>query len=1617
MPNNLYYNEFKQRILFETILAELKTKGGNKSGYGTLFEHFCKKVLLVSPFFADDIANVWNWNEFPGNGGLHDNGIDLVALTKSGDFWAIQCKFYDRDSQVTKAGVDSFLAASLRSFVFNGKTYNFSERFVFSTTDNVSQNSSGLYVLFGPENLFQCGIDWEHFSLEELDNMQALDKKSPKEHQSIAIEKVLNGFKSNNRGRLIMACGTGKTFTSLKIVEGYVDSLEGDKTRNVLYLVPSIPLLSQTIMEWKTQLSIQGQCNMFGICSDETAGQDKRSKQRDEILVQMPIPATTDAQRIKEELSSNNFVRINFFFSTYQSIDVVKNVQDECGIVFDIVVCDEAHRTIGAYKESDEDISCFVKIHDEKFIKADKRLYMTATEKIYSSNAKTDAEEGGWKVYSMDDEKIYGPEFYYLSFGDAVTKQLLTDYRLLVLNIRKSDVANLRLPESSFANLDDASRIIGALTALSKIPPEGNPDEFVQDPNPMKRVVAFCSTIAQADAIAQSFNHLADKKCLGEEYMIDQGFVLPKAKLITGQDNTKEKNKKLNWLRDEIKDGECRILTNARCLSEGVDVPSLDSVVFMAKKRSQVDIIQAVGRVMRKFGSGTEKKYGYIVIPVVISDEKLTDKTLSASEDYKVVWQVVQALRSHDERLDTEINKVGVTGNLPASICVLNTFIPPISRKGKIAGSLKRERDEGFDTDDVIASTADYVVRIPTDEELKENEKVFSAQLVKHCGNRLYWEDWSKNIGDVTNNIALKIKTQIDDSEKAKREFEKFKSGIIKLINPSISDQDCINMLAEHMVTLPVLKALFNNNDLIEQNSITRIMQNMISKLSNLEKETDELEPFYESVRRTVEGVQTSEGRQEIIRKLFEKFFQYALPSSAEKFGIVYTPIEIVDFIVNSVADAMKQYFSETLSDKGVKIIDPFTGTGTFVVRLIDKIYSQANNKEELRYKFENDVWCNEIMLLAYYIALINIEDTFSKLYGEMVSFKHAVLTDTFETSEKKKSISVFPDADFERAKKIVEEEEKQDIRIVIANPPYSVGQRSANDNNANDMYESIDARIKETYAKDVSANNLNSLYDSYVKSFRWASDRLNKNGIISFVSNGSYVDNVAFSGFRRELVKEFNHIYVFNLRGNQRTQGELSRKEGGKIFGSGSRNTICIILLVKKEDEPFDGFIHYKDIGDYLTREQKLEIISNFGSFKGVDWEIIEPDKNSDWINKKNENYEKFLLIGGKKDKDAASVFGVNYCLGLNSSRDAWLYNFNIDDLISNNYRLIDNYNSEVDRIFKGPAGETSEKRIARLKSERSYDPTKYNWSSKLDTLFFNGTKLDKKYTLRKIMRRPFCMYNMFYHDKLVHRGAGWREAFPEDYGNLSICVSGIGTKKGFSCLMSNVIQDYQLEFNSQCYPLCWFDKDSNEISLFDGDDYSINDDALNRFITAYNNPNITKEDIFYYIYGLFHSKQFVEKYQNDLVKELPRIPFVDGFDKYVLVGKKLADLHVNYEKAPAYSGVKITKKSEDYTVNKMRFLSKDRTDTIIYNDFIKIEKIPEKAFQYVVNGRCPIEWILDQYQYTVDSDSGIVWNPNDYDKNKKGKYVFDLLLSIINVCVKTTEIIEELPEYKEIN
>lgn len=1601
---------------FDRILAQLRSASTSKSNQGTMMERLIKQFLLVSPLYSRVYDKVWLWTEFPYNGNQHDLGIDLVAHIRGENegYCAVQVKFYDENHAVQKADVDTFLSASGKPFYVGGVPVYFQQRLIVSTTDKWSSTAENTIIGQRPpvnrirlKDLQDSGIDWDSFTLDSIESMKQAPKKQPRPHQREAIKSVLSGFEEHDRGKLIMACGTGKTLTGLKIAEGLTQG-----KGNVLILVPSISLLNQTLSEWAAQCAYP--YTVYGICSDP-----KASKITEDEIVDTMVPATTNVDTLCRQFAECDSSTLQLFFSTYQSINVIHDFQQQTGVPFDLVICDEAHRTTGVTLAGEDD-SNFVRVHDNQYIIASKRLYMTATPRIYADGSKQKAKDNSALLCSMDDETIYGPEFYRLSFSDAVSQGLLSDYKVIVLAVDEDFVSRSLQRQLTDANneltLDDAVKIVGCMNGLAKknhFP--GEEDYFANDPQPMHRAVAFTQTIDQSKKFVAMFEEI---QALYKINTSDGDSQTVELKHVDGTTNALERKNRIEWLKQDAGENTCRVLSNARCLSEGVDVPALDAVMFLNPRKSIVDIIQSVGRVMRK---SEGKKYGYIILPIGIPAGVEPEKALADNEKYRIVWDVLQALRAHDDRFNNTINRIELNKHKPDNISIIGVT--------------------GFDDNNGTNSgngnnTAYDGSQLSFDmTELSQWKDNIYAKIVKKCGSRQYWETWAKDIADIAARHIAEIRVLIEQPDIAPK-FDAFLVGLRSSLNPSIDKDDAIEMLAEHLITKPVFDALFDNYSFLQSNPVSRIMQNMLDVLHNnsLEKEQETLDKFYASVQERAKGIDNAEGKQKIIIELYEQFFKNALPKETERLGIVYTPVEVVDFIIQSVEYVMRQRFGHSISDMGVHILDPFTGTGTFIVRLLR---SGIIKPEDLLYKYTSEIHCNEIVLLAYYIAAVNIEETYHELSQSenYVPFEGIVLTDTFELAERvgtregEADTSVFqPNAD--RATKQMQ----TPIQVIIGNPPYSVGQKNGNDNNQNVSYPHLEEAVANTYAANSKAALKRNTYESSIMAIRWATDRIGDNGIVAFVTNGSFIKSGSHDGFRKCLLEEYNSVYCFDLRGDQRTQGEASRKEGGKIFGSGSRARIAIIVLVRKKGVKKDGFVRYCDIGDYLSRSEKLQIIEQFGSVEKVPWNYITPDENNDWLNHRNPAFANLIALGDKKKREKLSIYADNYAMGLSTNRDVWIYDYNPDS--HKTREMIDFYNAEIDRCSaelqaiseSNKISITEKARPTILMNIRSDDPHRISWSRGLYNLFCKQEKIDNTTQKLVTMRRPYCKQYCYYQRKIIECPSKWESLFPDGNENVVMCVSGAPLSKPFCTIITDCIQDLNLLQHSQCFPLYIYEKEENKESaqlsfenMTEGESVkwhkrsAITDATLSKFKEIYG-ERISKEDIFYYMYAVFQSKGYIAEYADNLSKEMPRIPMLANFPEYVRIGRALADLHLHYEKPVTAEevGVTVDMRTEDYTiVDKMRFGKNKDKSIIEYNPYITIRNIPATAYDYIVNGKSAIEWIVEQYAVTTDKASGIVNDPNTY---AGGKYVFDLLLSIISVSLKTQELIAQLPEYKEI-
>ena len=1647
------------------ILYIFRTESFTQKDKGTRFERLMRSWLLSDPRYSN-LTDVWMWEDFPSKAdfGGKDTGIDLVARTDTGDYWAIQCKCYKEDATIDKPAVDSFLATSSRTFkdVDTLQTTSFSNRLWISTTNKWGVNAEEVIqrqIL--PVNrvslvdLQNSPVDWQ-LLLDGLKGKDAmLPGKQPLKHQLNAMSAAHDYFRYHDRGKLVMACGTGKTYTALKIAEEMLP-----EKGLVLFLVPSISLLGQTLNAWCADATkpIKGIC----ICSDAKASRkitrSIKSAEDDTIdsAVDLAVPATTNPKSIAKQLKAyRSHDGLTVVFSTYQSIEAIKAAQDETlketgGSYgkFDLIVCDEAHRTTGV-KLSDRDESNFTKIHDADYIKGNKRLYMTATPRLYGSSAKIKASEKDAILCSMDDEKLYGDEFFRVNFSYAVEHGLLTDYKVLVLTVNEDDLPgevlkDIKDPNNTELNFDDTSKLIGVINGLSKIIRGDNRVTWDNDPGVMQRAIAFCSSIGNAASPGTSVNTSMVLPKICEKYRdsIDpeerEHVVEVSARHIDGSMNSQERNAQLAWLaEDNISENECRVLTNVRCLSEGIDVPALDAVLFLSSRNSQVDVVQSVGRVMRNFRKGQpgEKKYGYIIIPIVVPSDVKPEDALDNNVYFSTVWNILNALRSHDDHFNAEVQKIALNKNKASKVVVGGPGI------GHNALS------DGQDTHDAKQLENAEVAR-QLELRFGEMQSGIYAKLVEKCGDRLYWENWSKKVGLIARKFIERISKLVENVPALISEFSIFVKGLQENLNPSVDEGQAIEMLAQHLISQPVFDALFQDYNFVNNNAVSRSMHRMIQQLEEVggfEKDTAELEQFYDSVRVNVGNIDNLEGKQRVIKSLYEKFFKGAFPKLSEQLGSVYTPIECVDFFIHSVNDILKREFNSSLSDENVHIIDPFTGTGTFITRLLQ---SELIKPEDMERKYLSEIHCNEIVLLAYYIADVNIEAVYHDLMNpdHYVNYDGICLTDTFQLAESKQA--TLSQEFFRENSEGVLRQKKAPIRVIIGNPPYSVGQNSANDNARNLSYPILDKRIAETYVAATSdkGRTVQSLYDSYIKAFRWASDRIADNpdgGIVAFISNGAWLDSNSGEGFRACLESEFTDIYVLNLRGNARTSGEQRRKESGNVFGDGTRTPVSITFLVKNPAKSGHKVtIHYHDIGDYLTREQKLDLVKKFKSVHGrsIEWQTIEPTAKKDWINQRDGLFDSLILLGDKKNT-ANTVFSI-FSAGDITHRDSWCYSSFKKQLSKQMQECISFYNTERENL-------SDRSSLSAVMSEVDSNETKLKWDQKLyEHALKNIEHSFEAENIKAALYRPFFKQHIYYDAAFNWSRYQLPKLFPSPYlQNLLICVSGVGVTKDFTCIITDQIPDLEVIGKSQCFPLYWYEENkAQEQNLFDfgteSSDKYIRRDGITDWILKEvrkrfgNSKAITKEHIFYYVYGILHSPQYRERFAADLKKSLPRIPIVDNVEDFMTfykAGKVLADLHLNYEQVPPSPNVDVIEALVDpspnfteytrYSVNKMSFpkmrneagkLVHDKS-RIIYNELITITNIPAKAYEYIVNGKSAIEWIMERYAVTQDSKSLIINDPNEWSKEHcNPTYIFDLLLSVINLSVQTVDIVNSLPKLK---
>lgn len=1965
-------DEFAQRHALAKLFASMRAQAANTRAQGTSFERLMLQALQLDPVYAQEFSLVQLYPDWAKahpelNTATNDCGIDLVAALRvpvlaTQPFVAIQCKFYQEGVTITKHDVDSFLANSSRSCFAYRILIATSNEWSVNLRHELQEQEKPVHIITTAD-LVRFAVDWSHFL--DTGQLSRAPKNKLRPYQEAAMEAVLNGLAQHDRGKLIMACGSGKTFTALKIAENFTTHCG-----LILFVVPSLALLNQIMQVWLKQSELP--LIAIPVCSDRTVGHDssatvlspKASKMasvqataaadavdasaavgegeefsEDDLLfnaTDLPFAATTDAQALASQVQrAQDYIHRHddggniAVFSTYHSLKVISRAQHEHAMAsFDLIISDEAHRTVGGYYNADivgkEQESFFTRIHDADFIRGRKRLYMTATPKVYGVLAKEQELNHLVTLYSMDDESIFGPLFYSLSFTQAVQLGILVDFKLLVpvidaraitglsprdqqdaiskvvaatchslqepatavsapqqpeqeqmqteeqkqsaaqteqqqqaqqpkpvevqaeaainaarparclqlrltargvqtangkivssvaapelysLESRKDkltlhsdrDLPMLSLLEGFHESSDSRARVAGVASRVSALRSAGAvshgagaasttsawtsesawsgksawtgetsctsestwmgdnsgadesantmayPDdetallspEVISDlsqnnlarlicvwkalnkyglglrEQPMQRVLLYAAMIDSertskrrntkghlgsvqiakfwSEGVAR-YSHYINAHCVqwqksqhlpaaAQAGVAPASVLAPKAQSLPGQHvfwqneqrylaehpltidcqhidghmDALTKTQKLEWLQAEVPAGVCKVLTNVRCLQEGVDVPALDAVVFNSPRRSQIEVAQIIGRVMRP---APNKKLGYVIVPVVTANGDAPQEVLAQSDEFQVVWQVIAALKSLNPQrvlVDGKFHKLDA-----AHIEIISCQQDLISRRRHSASRLPRSVRALAQASRINSSQGEYVnweeLEVTAEEIAAYEEYIFNfvsnikLTLVQKFGSAHEWTDWAQDVGRLCARQVGSVKELFVAAARDplhQHFIASFKHELEVATNvQNFSDADIEDLVAQYLVIRPVLEALFQDYPFMSHNAISQALSMLLSNLDQHDslRFNADLQAFYEGINLRLSSLTTFAERQSVIIELFAQFFKVAFPKLQDKYGIVYTPVPVVDFMLHSVEAVLQRYFATSFTSPEVHVLDPFAGTGTFLTRLMQ---SGLISKERLEDKYLHELHGFEILPLAYFISALNIEAVFLECYQKIHGHPLPVhnyrpnkvmsLTDTFrqgEVSELLNSSSALFVNQLRR-----QQVEQQPLRVIMGNPPYSVGQDSHSDDNQNDKYPEVDARIAATFgAQAGNVANKNSLYDSYIRAIRWAADRLHDNGVLCFVMNAGWLNNTVGAGIRRSLQQEFAAIYIFHLKGNGHVLGADIKKEGGKIFGSGSRAPVAITLLVKNSRAKEQGQIFYSEVPDGLNLKDKLDYLQKLGSMfpQGDDslFRIIIPDEFGDWFNQRRTDFADFISVDGKNLTGEKGLFA-SFSRGTVTSRDAWSFSTSRPALAAQMSRCITFYNQQLDCAEQSKAQGHSFKHAT--------DDSSIKWERELEKNFVRGRRSEPfdPHKAVESLYRPFVK-KFLYNDRLwLSNSYQMPFIYPEEgMPNLTITVMGTGVDQHvkFSCLMTDTISCLGVIDNNQCLPRYLYypvDSKKGKAALQVGgvlqngyvrmDALSL--EGLQHFKEAYpeHEAQIDADTVFYYIYGLLHSPEYRENYDANLHRELARIPRVatwEEFMSFVQAGRTLAHLHVDYEQVAPYSGciIKQRKEHPSYYVQQLQYgkikgvrgnAGRDKT-VIRYNEDITISAIPQQAQDYVVNKKSALDWIVERCGVSQDKVSKLVQDYNDMATEKGDeRYILNLILRLVTVSLESVQVIKSLP------
>ena len=1440
----------------ETI-ERLKEGDPSSAVLGRRFEVFIQDVLRSHPgeYGRERFAEVWLWQEWPDRESHNlgsDYGIDIVAQQTDaygGGLCAIQCKFRSEGGEVSTQEVSNFLAAV-------GGVFSSS---LLVATAPIAKKGMGKIRNAAPrcEVLHTAEMDgWVDDWASYLKAPQDFEIPPPPKHELFdfqweAVNAVTKGLSENDRGQMILPCGTGKSFVALRIAEKLLEESAGRGVR-VLYLVPNIALVGQTMREWSAQRSIPLQ--YLGICSDSTAG--RKASERVDIaddITGLAIPVTTDPVKIRKEITepvADGVMQV--IFSTYHSSPRIKEAM-EAGAELDLIICDEAHRTTGIDKtgidkgtgkdKSEADMiggkeSYYQIVHHDRHIPAKKRLYMTATPRVFAERAKQDLAEGDDPdCYDMNDESIYGEEFYRMSFGEAVEAGHLTEYEVLVITASQEAYLQsigggsheLIFGEDSETSLNDAVKLAGCWDALAS-PKTTEVSEWLpgqiheEGGEPARSAIGFTNRVATSQFVAEKWETVAKSiaskaadpdfkpvtvmqtgsdgqqiRTIGEIQYPDfsagkraeSPFLHINVEHVDGTTPAAERVRCLHRLEQDRLTASaadstadtCQIITNARVLSEGVNVPSLDAVLFLDPRSSQIDITQQVGRVMRR-APGKDK--GYIVIPVVVPQAADPREQLEAS-DWSTVWQVVKALRSHDERLNYYINQPDAWAqNAPFSVRV--------ARLGEPDGDPKKLQE--------------------TYRQLHlELSHEIASKVVEICGDRQTYPTWGRRAAEVCAQIQTRVEHLTSEGGLCEEAFEKFLEGIRASVRGEVEVKAAQQMIAQHIVTIPVFDAMLGKNEFSQHNPVSKEIERLLAEFRAkgvyFNAETKPLTRAYQNMSEAFEGAVEGSARLDILRQIYDGFFNEAMRDEVKRLGIVYTPVEIVDFMVRSAEAICRKEFGRSISDENVHVLDPFCGTGTFLTQLLELRDANGNHiirDEDIDRKYlgeihanvhpsskkstedkKAEIHANELVLLAYYIAALKIEeakhtrDVEASGSSGYEPFNGIVLTDTFLTPPEQSSFNDYMDENIQSRLR----QDQIPMTIIFGNPPWSSGQKSAGDDNPNIEYEAIGNRIDATYGakhREVTGKSRggNASGNLYVKALRWASDRIlpskergDHPSVIGFVHPNSLADGTSLAGVRAMMREEFSSIYVVNLLGNAYKSGDERQKEGDPVFGQGTRNGVQITFLVRNPSKDLSepATLRYAQVPDRMSLERKFEWLAEIGDVTSAELGEVPVAPKHDWVNLSDGTYEKLLPVCDT-DKSNKSVAASNHASGVKTNCDTYVYSFSRDALEEKILNLIDAYNEALDDV------ECDLLTVQAATQNTQLEAIK--WTDTLKTSLKQGKKIEfEPQRIREVLYRPFTKLWLYEDDRILSSVSTVSKMFPRDEETEAVGFTG-GSGRG---------------------------------------------------------------------------------------------------------------------------------------------------------------------------------------------------------------------------------------------